>query len=203
MIHTNNKKEFEVHDPYQLIWKKNLKKSERWIQRSKKAKAAPTQPRQATATTTTVGTPLKPTEMFRSKHQVFVHVPLSSNHQVKDLFSSLKKLSKLSSKIYMYILNTSILWWHEKFFVLFFEINFTRYRDCVPMLSLMLFLDCSSDHWKYEKLLLCYCGPMVKTAVLERHFYFFYKYFFNVTLCDGGELRFAFMFSVDCCCCCC
>jgi hypothetical protein len=25
------------------------------------------------------------------------------------------------------------------------------------MLSLMLFLDCSSDHWKYEKLLLCYC----------------------------------------------
>jgi len=25
------------------------------------------------------------------------------------------------------------------------------------MLTLMLFLDCSSDHWKYEKLLLCYC----------------------------------------------
>ena len=50
----------------------------------------------------------------------------------------------------------------------FFEINFTRYRDCVPMLciSLILFLDCSSDHWKYEKLLLCYCKAyMVKTAV--------------------------------------
>ena len=39
------------------------------------------------------------------------------------------------------------------------------------MLSLMLFLDCSSDHWKYEKLLLCTTArPMVvKTAVICVH----------------------------------
>ena len=84
------------------------------------------------------------------------HSPLARRNENGNQVPS-EKLSKLSSKIY--ILNTSILWWHEKFFVLFFEINFTRYRDCVPMLSLMLFLDCSSDHWKYEKLLLCYCKP--------------------------------------------
>ena len=37
--------------------------------------------------------------------------------------------------------------------------NFTRHPDRVAMLSLMLFLDCSSDHWKYESLLVCYCKP--------------------------------------------
>ena len=34
------------------------------------------------------------------------------------------------------------------------------------MLSLMLFLDCSPAHWKYEKLLVrATASPMVKTAV--------------------------------------
>ena len=40
------------------------------------------------------------------------------------------------------------------------------------MLSLMLFLDCSSDHWKYEKLLLCYCKAYgVTTAVKDWTFF--------------------------------
>jgi len=30
-------------------------------------------------------------------------------------------------------------------------------KMCHSTTILMLFLDCSSDHWKYEKLLLCYC----------------------------------------------
>ena len=35
------------------------------------------------------------------------------------------------------------------------------------MLSLMLFLDCSSDHWKYEKLLLCYCKAYGENSCID------------------------------------
>ena len=46
-----------------------------------------------------------------------------------------------------------------------------RYHDCVPMLSLMLFLDCSSDHWKYERLLVCYCKPYGENSCINNYNY--------------------------------
>ena len=53
------------------------------------------------------------------------------------------------------------------------------------MLSLMLFLDCSSDHWKYEKLLLCYCkayGENSRTAVHVRmHIQYLHKFVLHST----------------------
>ena len=35
------------------------------------------------------------------------------------------------------------------------------------MLSLMLFLDCSSDHWKYEILLVCYCKAYGENSCMK------------------------------------
>jgi hypothetical protein len=46
------------------------------------------------------------------------------------------------------------IFFHVKFFL-----KLTRYHDRVSMLSFMLFLDFSSDHWKFESLLLCFRKP--------------------------------------------
>jgi hypothetical protein len=46
------------------------------------------------------------------------------------------------------------------FFLCKIFLKLTRYHDRVSMLSFMLlFLDFSSDHWKFESLLLCFCKP--------------------------------------------
>ena len=38
-------------------------------------------------------------------------------------------------------------------------LKLTPYHERVSMLSFMLFLDFSSDHWKFESLLLCFRKP--------------------------------------------
>jgi hypothetical protein len=55
------------------------------------------------------------------------------------------------------------------------------------MLSLMLFLDCSSDHWKYEILLVCYCkaygeNSMYTTSSSNMYIMFVKLHAFHISL---------------------
>ena len=64
------------------------------------------------------------------------------------------------------------------------------------MLSLMLFLNCSSDHWKYESLLVCYCKAYGENScmylVLEGKYSTTYMYMFSFSIIPVPALTSAF-----------
>lgn len=77
----------------------------------------------------------------------------------------MSQLGGINSSLVLCILYMYIIFKNKKYKKKITLLN----RDCVPLLSLkMLFLDCSSDYWKYEKLLLCFTPTSSASACLGR-----------------------------------